>query len=510
MQLSFIHIFGPLLVIIAFWMFGRQMVAKTRGLNFRPLPAMLLMVVAIVVHFIFGEGTLLDQLSLLLMNFGIGMVIDAGYLAYKQHHPKIFWVPGVLALILSGGIYLFSTLLDTLNPRFCSNDPSAVELLVELGPDDSAEELKPILKKYNVSISESNKAFPNVELSEDEDLAQYYILYVDSVFLDPLMKELKADRENVDNVERNGKMALIEPILVESNRQKPGKFVANDPYIASQWYAQTLDYNQIHKLLQNQKGKKKAKVAIVDTGIDRNHEDLKNVYVRSGARTDAHGHGSHCSGLAGASTNNKTGIASMNWNNEFIQILAYPALNEQGFGTSESVAQGIIDAAEAGADVISLSLGGFSIFPPKVQVDAVEYALSLGAIVVAAAGNSNSDARRHSPSNISGVIVVSALNEKLEKASFSNTNTSLKMPIAAPGTKILSTIPGSEYQAFSGTSMATPIVSGLIGIMRAYQPNMTHTEVYQLLKSTSSSGKDARLVGRTINPVKVIQTVQQQ
>jgi thermitase len=251
-------------------------------------------------------------------------------------------------------------------------------------------------------------------------------------------------------------------------------------------------------------------VAIVDTGVDASHEDLQGVFRRSPGNTDKHGHGSHCAGLAGAIANNNRGMASANLGGDFVEIMGFSALNQNGSGTAESVAQAIIDAAQAGADVISLSLGGRRPIPDRVEVAAVTYALRKGCIVVAAAGNSNEDAAGHSPANIAGVICVAAVNERGEKANFSNTNNRLARPIAAPGVDMLSLKAGGGYVAFSGTSMATPMVSGLLGVLRALKPDLSAAEAYRILNATGESGPDANRVGKTLQPAKAVKRVLQQ
>jgi thermitase len=534
MELKFIHIFGPALVIIAFWMFGKGIVNRTRGKRFRPLPAFLFMLVAVVYHFIVPKSwlveaygfvhadsspfdMLLDRVTIALMDFGIGMCIDAGYLAYKKHNSKLFWVPGVLALVISTAIYLFAALIDRIADEIRGTS-EYTELLVELGPDDHISEVIPVLQKYQ---AEYTLAFPDVNPEidatlddamqdpserspEDKNLGNYYVISVDPAFVEPLSRELRNDSENVDALEINDPVGLIEPVETDAQAQRRGPFLANDPQLPSQWFAEALAFNEAHQLLRNAKPKKKATVAIVDTGVEGDHEDLKDSFKKSKGDTDKHGHGTHCAGLAGAVTNNGKGVASLNWEGKYIDLKGYPALNRNGFGTDRSVAQAIIDAANGDADVISMSLGGPG-KPSKAQSDAIRYAFKQGAIVVVAAGNSNRDAQYFSPASIPGVIVVSAVDQNLNKASFSNTNTSLKMPIAAPGVDIMSSVPGSQYRKFSGTSMATPLVSGMIGIMRSFEPNMTTEEAYELLKQTGSEVDDSYRIGKVIQPKAIIE-----
>ncbi len=109
------------------------------------------------------------------------------------------------------------------------------------------------------------------------------------------------------------------------------------------------------------------------------------------------------------------------------------------------------------------------------------------------------------PSNIEGVISVAAVDERLKKASFSNTNTDLSRPIAAPGVNIMSLEPAGKYGSKSGTSMATPLVAGLLGTMRALNPSITADEAYSILYDTGSEGGSLKQTGRVINSAKAIQ-----
>ncbi|MEM7372149.1 MAG: S8 family serine peptidase [Bacteroidota bacterium] len=500
------HLIGIALVTIAFLVFGRGIVRRSKGKSFNPMPAFLLILTALGYQIFYPEALLTNRIGHLLLDFGVGMVMAAGYLWLNRERAKMFWVPGALGIIAAGVVYLFSFVVNSWGDM--RNNPETIELLVELGEDDDVSEIKHILRKY---CAHAEQAFPNVDLSEDADLAKYYLVYVDSAKKDPLMMELRNDRENVDQLDLNHPVSLIKPTLSDVQRKSPSNYIANDPMLKNQWYAQSLQYNEVHKMLKGKSPKKKVKVAVVDTGVDKDHEDLGSVYQKSNTDGDydKHSHGTHCAGLAGAATNNGKGVGSLNWDGEFITLTGYPALDDQGRGTDQRVAKAIIDAAESGADVISMSLGGFAPFgAPKAQVDAIKYARKLGAIVVVAAGNSNDDARKYSPANIKGVITVSAVDEKLNKASFSNTNTKLKMPIAAPGVNILSSVPSSKYQSYNGTSMATPIVAGLVGMLKSFNPDLTTEQVYDILKSSGTKVKDSGKVGKVINPLEALKQVQ--
>lgn len=444
---------------------------------------------------LFSGASLLGAASSLAAEVGIGLLLGAGLSMLRRASARPFFALGLLALglagLLQGGARFFAHLDEA-------------SLLLELGPDDTIEEVAPVLDHYGVRYE---RAFPTVLLSRDADLAQVYLLTGDPATFEALTRDLVADRENVDFVETNRTVRLEPPVAAHAVEAAPETVLENDPLVGQQWALDAIHVHEAHALLRDRRPVRKALVAIVDTGVDADHEDLDGAFESHGVTRDEHGHGSHCAGIAGAVTNNGRGIASLNWEGRYITITGYRALNSQGMGTIEMIAQAVIDAANDGADVISMSLGDRSPTPPRTMVEAIQYARRQGAIVVASAGNSNQDARFHMPSNIDGVITVSAVDEGLRKASFSNTNTSLPRPLAAPGVNILSLKPGQGYVSLSGTSMSTPLVSGLIGVMRAFNPDLTDADVFDVLQETGTDVADSPRVGRVVNAEAALRVV---
>jgi subtilisin family serine protease len=210
-------------------------------------------------------------------------------------------------------------------------------------------------------------------------------------------------------------------------------------------------------------------VAVVDTGVQGNHPDLASNllpgadFVSSSggtACTDPNSHGTHVAGIIAQVDNALGGIGGA----PGAKILPVRVLNSNGAGTSTDVAEGITWAADHGAKVINLSLGGYG--SSSAINTAIAYAVGKNATVVAAGGN---DGQFGSPpvypAAANGSIAVGALNTgTTSRASFSNTNTYLD--IAAPGTSIDSTIPTSGYGLKSGTSMSTPFVSAVVALIR--------------------------------------------
>ena len=283
----------------------------------------------------------------------------------------------------------------------------------------------------------------------------------------------------------------------------------NDPLISNQWALGNTEFVAFQKLVSSERynPKKKALVAILDTGVDAFHEDLKNVYALE-YEPDVKGHGTHCAGIAGAETNNSIGIASLGGASKSVQITGIKVLSDNGIGNQAGIINGIIKAANLNADVISMSLGGFSNDSKQMAYNqAVKYANEKGAIVIAAAGNSSRDASKFTPANAQGVIAVSAIDENNNLATFSNTLENIAMGVAAPGQNILSTTPSDSYKTFSGTSMATPYVAGLIGTFKALQPNITTEEVYNILESTGIETTQTNKTGKLIQPAQSIELV---
>jgi thermitase len=468
------------------------------------MAGVLLAVISIPLHFL-GGASILGGVSTLSQHAGVGLLLGAGILAARKQPARYFLILGVLALFVGFVIRTPSYLTE----QFHTTDESdqTVDILVELGPDDSIDEIGDILAQFDAT---AERAFPSVSLADDEDLAQVYLVTgIKKDLVRRLLDLLRKQLDDVDYAEINDEVGLLPP-AVTYERLTPlvGTFAANDPLVSQQWAIKAVGIDAAHRLLSEATPVRKAVVAILDTGVDAAHEDIAGTFVSdSPGGTDVHGHGTHCAGIAGAATNNAKGIASLNWEGRFIDVASYQALGDAGFGSLESIAQAIIDATTDGADVISMSLGEFTPIPPRVVIEAVAFAQKRDVIVVAAAGNSNQDASMHMPSNIAGVISVAAVDQNGKKASFSNINTKLSRPIAAPGVNIMSLEPGGKYGLKSGTSMATPLVAGLIGVMRSLNPDVTAEDVYRILNDTGFDGPDASKTGRIIQADEAIQRV---
>lgn len=231
-------------------------------------------------------------------------------------------------------------------------------------------------------------------------------------------------------------------------------------------------------------GQENVLIAVLDTGVDREHQDLSerlragfNAFDESDNVQDEHGHGTHVIGILGAVTNNRTGIAGVTWNNS---ILPIKVLDSEGAGSLYEVAAGIVWATDQGARVINLSLG--DAHNSQVLYQAVRYAFERDVVLVAAAGNDNVSQPMY-PAGYDEVLAVSAVNNQREKAIFSNFGPHID--VAAPGEHIPSTFPANQYVYMSGTSMACPHVAGLAALIRSVQPTLSNTQVMDILRSST-------------------------
>ncbi|MBO9542182.1 peptidase S8 [bacterium] len=265
--------------------------------------------------------------------------------------------------------------------------------------------------------------------------------------------------------------------------------VYDDPMIKDQY---SLNITNALQAWDTQKGDMNTMIAVIDSGVDMTHPDLKdkivkayNVFSKDANVKDMNGHGTHCAGIAAAALNG-VGTAGVAPN---CGIMAVQVLNSQGGGSDQTIADGIVWAADNGAKVMTMSLGLYK--RSKVVEDALQYALDKDVVLCASAGNNNAmndpETAPHLPSTYPGVIEVAATDAKDQKASFSNWGKTVV--VAAPGHQILSTVPTyangtgkTSYSTMSGTSMASPFAAGVAGLIRSQHPEWNREQVRQAME----------------------------
>ncbi|OGK21285.1 hypothetical protein A3C23_02125 [Candidatus Roizmanbacteria bacterium RIFCSPHIGHO2_02_FULL_37_13b] len=341
--------------------------------------------------------------------------------------------------------------------------------------------------------------------------------------IDNLSQQIGAEKANATDEIGNNVFALntdgkqeVKDIVNFLNQQKEVDYaepnylydflaVPNDTYYNKMW---ALTKIKAPQAWDQTTGSKSIIAAIIDSGIDVNHEDLKGNIVATkdftgcGMQDDV-GHGTHTAGTVGAVGNNTTGVVGINWT---VGIMALKVGCSGKDIALSTVTSAINYAADNGARVINMSLGGSG--SSQSMADAISNAVKKNVVVVVAAGNSSgNNADSLYPASDPNVITVSATGPSDELAHYSSYGTCVD--VAAPGgnpsggsstctdaTCIASTWPGNKYNILTGTSMASPHVAGLAALVLSKNPSLTSLQVRQIIESSAvdlgTSGKDIK------------------
>jgi thermitase len=296
---------------------------------------------------------------------------------------------------------------------------------------------------------------------------------------------LKVPAGQEENLARNLSRNLLVS-YAELNYEVRALEVPNDLYFANQWGMAKVQATEAWNISH---GSPSAKIAILDTGIDKDHEDLvaKTVsrvnFTGTVSDDDLYGHGTHVAGIAAAATNNVLGVAGLGYE---ASLMSVKVLDDSGSGYYSWVANGINWAADNGAKVINLSLGGSS--GSTTLKNAIDYAWSKGVVLACAAGNSGNTSPTY-PAYYSNCLATAATDSSDKKASWSSYGS--WVDVAAPGVDIYSSFPNHPYSInkslnydyASGTSMATPQVAGLAGLLFGYNLGLTNSQVRSAIET---------------------------
>ncbi len=349
--------------------------------------------------------------------------------------------------------------------------------------------------------------------ANDSELQRTYLLYFKDIHdVDSLISNLKKDK-NVVYAEKAPLFRIL--------------YTPDDPdYNSSPNHRWFLNVIQAAKAWDIQKGNPNIKIAILDNAIDVDHPDLSGKIVAKidlanndsdpapPKQTMDWTHGTHVSGLAGAATDNDIGIASIGFN---VSLMAVKISSDSTDGKTMSYGyQGIVWAADHGANVLNMSWGGPGYYQTGQNV--VNYAYNKGCVMVASAGNDGNTSHLY-PADYHHVIAVASTNSDDAKSSFSQYGEAVD--VCAPGGSdakehgIYSTVDyvAAKYGYMEGTSMASPIVAGLSGLMLSEDSTLTPEKLTAIMKATCDNidAKNAAYVGQLgagrINAFKAIEAV---
>ena len=363
-------------------------------------------------------------------------------------------------------------------------------------PEENLKDLQQLKEKLQVIKEEKifETSGENVlgAATQENSFADYYLLESTQLDLDQALQEFSKNK-TVEFAEAN----YIYHIMAEPN----------DPYFPQLWGMSKIEAPTAWDIAT---GSESIIVAVIDTGINYNHEDFDPGLIIKGPNyayggsdpMDNNGHGTHVAGTIGAIGNNSIGVVGVNWR---VKIMAIKALNG-GSGSLTAIASGVKYAADNGARVINMSLGGPT--TNKTLGEAINYASEKGVVIIAAAGNCRPTCAVSYPARYPEVIAVAATDSSDRRAAFSSYGNTIE--IAAPGVSIGSTY-GSGYDSLSGTSMACPHVAGLAGLILANNPSLTADQVRQILTSTADdlgqAGRDSYYGYGRINAARALGAV---
>ncbi len=261
----------------------------------------------------------------------------------------------------------------------------------------------------------------------------------------------------------------VRPVVSSPSEPAP----PNDPLWRDSWALARANAPSAWRLTT---GRTETVVAVLDTGADLGHPDLQGSFVagfdvvnQDGDPSDDHGHGTMVTGVIAARSNNAVGVTSTCWR---CSVMPVKVIGADGTGNASAVAEGIVWAADHGANVINMS---FTMNAPDDAVAAaIAHARSRGVVVVAAAGNSGT-ADATFPAAYPGVLSVAGTDAADARYEWSSYGSWVR--VAAPGCN-LTTAPGGGYGEFCGTSSATAFLSGIVGLARSFAPE-TSTEAIE-------------------------------
>lgn len=255
----------------------------------------------------------------------------------------------------------------------------------------------------------------------------------------------------------------------------------NDPNFPSQWHLAKIQGPSAWALTT---GSSAVTIAVIDSGVESTHPDLSsklvpgwNFVTGTSTTADDLGHGTAVAGTAAAATDNATGVAGVSWTN---MIMPLVVLDSTGYASYSNIASAITYAADHGARVMNISIGGSS--ASSTLQSAVDYAWNKGAVIFASAMN-NSSSIPYYPAACNNVVSVSSTDSNDNLASFSDYGSWIDL--SAPGTSILTTMTGASYGYWQGTSFSSPIVAATAALVVSKNPSLSASSLVSLLEQNS-------------------------
>lgn len=399
------------------------------------------------------------------------------------------------------------------------------EALVRFRSGVTLAAIKEIAAAHNDRVEDQLEEVEGIAVIEDEDgetaervAAEYNALSGDVEYAEPSY-EINLEPEFSNSASRHNFISEHTKDAARDSERTLALSAPNDPMFGEQWSLENTGQREgksgadisAAKAWAKTHGSRDVVIAVLDSGVDYTHSDLiHNMWTRpanisaytddqlglvddvhgynavnnSGDPMDDNGHGTHCAGIIGAEADNKEGIAGVDWQ---VEIMPLKFMSAGGFGTTKDAIECInyvINRKHAGVNVRVISASWGSTAKSKALEDAIRKASEEGILFVAASGNAgqNGDKSPHYPAgyDLPNMLSIAALDRNDELASFSNYGAK-SVHLAAPGVDILSTWLNNSFEEHSGTSMATPEVAGVAGLVLANEPNISMKDLRERL-----------------------------
>lgn len=395
------------------------------------------------------------------------------YLGKKHKRLLRSSVRTVLSLLVVVSLLLFSA-------AFASAEDKPEEITTVDGLPCKADE---VLVKYSETESPADIAcsLSSVGSTVEKSLPEEIVIadVPDGETIESFIEELE-DTPGVEHVQPNYVYRFCATTI-------------NDPLSTNQWYLEKIG---VYDAWDTTMGSTDIKIAVLDTGADLDHEDLASqifaqtdVVDNDDDADDDHGHGTHVAGIIAAQADNAKGVAGVAPGCQLIivDVFRRDDLGEWLALTSDNI-KGVNYAVSQGANIINMSLGGYD--NDVLFEEAIDSAVESGVVCIGAAGNDGNDidnpelaTKPHYPADYDSCISVISTDQNDVKSDFSNYGP--QKDISAPGEVIGSTFTGNQYGEMSGTSMATPVVSGVAALILSINPQLTVDEVKNILYATA-------------------------
>lgn len=389
-----------------------------------------------------------------------------------------------LSLVIGGGVSSFANAESVEVPVVTTNADGGSQ-------SDAVYLVNPLTQKFEALVLVDNDKGKVEALQHGKELKSTVLFGGQELLTLEVNEEGFQALQNIPNIKHVEKNVVIQ--AQDNSFSANSRLVSVTANEQSSWGYEKENFGRAWSKGYTGKG---IKIAVLDSGVSQ-HKELAvsggiSMVDYTSSYVDDNGHGTHVVGILNAKKDN-SGIVGVAPDAE---VYAVKVINQSGEGSIEDIAEGVNWAIQNDMDIINMSIGTF--YNSDILNLVIKQAVDNGIVVVASAGNegvySGTGENLTYPARLSSVISVAAVDESLKRGSFSSTGAELD--ISAPGVDIVSTSKSGNYESRSGTSMATPFISGMVAIIKEAYPNMSPKEIQEMIQSGATdlgtAGRDSK------------------